>query len=198
PSKGKKRQAKAPAPEVDPIDLVDLRVGIITNVEPHPDASSLYILQVDVGETDESSTPTTRTIVSGLVKFYKAEELLHKRAVVFANIKPSKLRGIKSEGMLLAASNIDADEVVVELLEVPQNVVPGESVVAAPVVGDAGSEEPTKSRLHKTTLKNKNIIGKFISGLLLTSGTARYNGRPLQTSQGIAAKPKTMLSGKIS
>ncbi|KAJ1951007.1 hypothetical protein FBU59_000407 [Linderina macrospora] len=198
PAKGKKKQPKPPAPEVDPIDVADLRIGVITNVEHHPDATSLYVLQVDIGETSEDNTPISRTIVSGLVKFYAAKELLHKRVVVFANIKPSKLRGIKSEGMLLAASNMDTDDVVVELLEAPKSVVPGESVVAVPVGADAGSVVPVKEKAHRITMRSKKLIDGLISGLSLTRGVAKYQDRVLQTTQGIAVKPRTMVDGKIS
>ena len=73
-------------------------------------ADKLYKLTIDLGNE-------TRTIVSGLVPFYKEEELLNKQIVVVANLKPAKLRGIMSEGMLLAAGETD----VVKLLVLDNN-----------------------------------------------------------------------------
>ncbi len=78
---------------------VDLRVAKITAIERHPEADKLYIETLDVGEEDP------RQIVSGLVPYYKEEELLGKNIILVYNLKPAKLRGVKSQGMLLAADN---------------------------------------------------------------------------------------------
>ncbi|MFQ3547842.1 MAG: methionine--tRNA ligase [Termitinemataceae bacterium] len=78
--------------------MVDLRVAKITSIERHPKADKLYIESIDVGGGE------TRTIVSGLVPYYREEELLGKHIVVVYNLKAAKLRGIESRGMLLAAS----------------------------------------------------------------------------------------------
>ncbi len=77
---------------------LDLRVGKITKVEDHPNAEKLYVLEVDLG--DEK-----RTLVAGLKKWYKKEELLGKKIVIIANLEPKKIRGIESQGMLLAADD---------------------------------------------------------------------------------------------
>ncbi|MCF6335262.1 MAG: methionine--tRNA ligase, partial [Spirochaetales bacterium] len=77
----------------------DLRVAKITAIERHPEADKLYIETLDVGEEDP------RQIVSGLVPYYKEEELLGKNIILVYNLKPAKLRGVKSQGMLLAADN---------------------------------------------------------------------------------------------
>lgn len=74
-----------------------LKVAEIIKVEKHPDADNLYIETINLGNE-------TKTIVSGLVGHYEPEELLGKKIVVVANLKPAILRGVKSEGMLLAAS----------------------------------------------------------------------------------------------
>lgn len=84
-------------------EKVDLRVAKITAIERHPEAEKLYIETIDVGEDEP------RTIVSGLVPHYTEEELLGHNIILVYNLKPAKLRGIKSEGMLLAASDTDAD-----------------------------------------------------------------------------------------
>jgi methionyl-tRNA synthetase len=91
--------------------LVDLRVAKITHIERHPKADKLYIETLDVGGE-------TRTIVSGLVPYYKEEELLGKHIVVVYNLKPAKLRGVESKGMLLAASATQSDgSEMVEVLD---------------------------------------------------------------------------------
>ncbi len=78
--------------------LIDLRVAKIIKVERHPKADKLYI------ETLDDGTGVERVIVSGLVPFYKEDELLGKSIVLVNNLKPAKLRGVESRGMLLAAS----------------------------------------------------------------------------------------------
>lgn len=70
-----------------------------TGVLPqHPDADSLYVEKVDVGEAEP------RTVVSGLVQFVPKEDLQDRLVVVLCNLKPQKMRGIESQGMLLCAS----------------------------------------------------------------------------------------------
>lgn len=78
---------------------VDLRIGKILSVEAHPEAERLFIEQIDCGEEEP------RTIVSGLAEHYSPDELCGKNVVVVANLKPAKLRGVKSMGMILAASS---------------------------------------------------------------------------------------------
>jgi methionyl-tRNA synthetase len=79
--------------------VIDLRVAKIEKIERHPKADKLYIETLDIGEGE------TRTIVSGLVPFYTEEQLLGKKIIVAYNLKPAKLRGIESKGMLLAAGD---------------------------------------------------------------------------------------------
>jgi methionyl-tRNA synthetase len=83
---------------------VDLRVAKIEKVERHPKADKLYVINLETGE-GVSGVREERTIVSGLVGFYTEEQLLGKRIIVAYNLKPAKLRGIESRGMLLAAGD---------------------------------------------------------------------------------------------
>ncbi|NCN05145.1 MAG: methionine--tRNA ligase [Spirochaetales bacterium] len=92
---------------------IDLRVAKILKAEQHPDADKLYIETLDDGITSE------RVIVSGLVPFYTAEELTGKHIILVSNLKPAKLRGVKSHGMLLAASIRGGEEEIVEVVEAP-------------------------------------------------------------------------------
>lgn len=94
--------------------LLDLRVAKILNAEKHPKADKLYI------ETIDDGTGTERTIVSGLVPFYKAEELINKHIIIVSNLKTATLRGVESRGMLLAASSKSEEGIdQLELLEAP-------------------------------------------------------------------------------
>ena len=86
-------------PEVDytEFEKIALRVGEIKSVEDHPNADKLYILKVDLGEFGE------RTLVAGVKEGYSKDELAGKKIVVVANLSPVKIRGVESQGMLLAA-----------------------------------------------------------------------------------------------
>ncbi len=82
-------------------DKLDLKVGKIIEVEDHPKADKLYVLKVDLGE--ESS----RQILAGLKPYYKKEELKNKKAIFIANLESRNIRGLESNGMILAADNKD-------------------------------------------------------------------------------------------
>jgi methionyl-tRNA synthetase len=73
-----------------------IRIGVVEKVEPVPKADKLYKLTVNIGKEN-------RTLVAGLAEHYKPEDLLNKKIVVLTNLEPKKLRGIMSQGMLLAA-----------------------------------------------------------------------------------------------
>ncbi|MHB8606479.1 MAG: methionine--tRNA ligase subunit beta, partial [Thermoplasmatota archaeon] len=85
-----------PTVTYDEFAKMDLRVGVVRSIEPHPKADKLYVLKVDLGAE-------TRQILAGLREHVKPEELLGKHVVVIANLAPREIRGLKSEGMLLAA-----------------------------------------------------------------------------------------------
>jgi len=92
--------------------LIDLRAAKIVKIERHPKADKLYIETLDDGSGSE------RVIVSGLVPYYREEELLGKTIVLVNNLKPAKLRGVESRGMLLAASRMGAEgKEAVEVLD---------------------------------------------------------------------------------
>jgi methionyl-tRNA synthetase len=100
--------------------LLDLRVAKIEKVERHPKADKLYVINLETGE-GVTGIHEERTIVSGLVGFYTEEQLLGKSIIVAYNLKPSKLRGIESRGMLLAAGDqggIAPDGTAAERVEV--------------------------------------------------------------------------------
>ncbi|KAH7102529.1 nucleic acid-binding protein [Auriculariales sp. MPI-PUGE-AT-0066] len=100
--------------------MVDLRVGKIIHVEKHPDADSLYVEKIDIGE------PEPRTVVSGLVKFIPIEQMMGAELIAVCNLKPAKMRGITSYAMVLCAS--DAGKTTIELCKPPPGSKPGDRV----------------------------------------------------------------------
>ncbi|MBV9268513.1 MAG: methionine--tRNA ligase [Acidobacteriaceae bacterium] len=84
--------------EIDDFGKVDLRVGEVKHAEPVKGAEKLLHLKVDIGEAEP------RTIVAGIALAYKPEQLLGRKVVIVANLAPRKLRGITSQGMIVAAS----------------------------------------------------------------------------------------------
>ena len=105
-----------PAPLAEEITIddfvkVDIRVGRILSAEPVPKADKLLHLKVDIGE------PEPRDIVAGIALAYKPEALIGRKICVVANLAPRKLRGIPSNGMLLAASLEGGNPVLAGFLE---------------------------------------------------------------------------------
>jgi methionine--tRNA ligase beta chain len=96
---------------------IELKVATIKKVEPHPNADRLLVLQVDLGSEE-------RQIVAGIKGHYTPEELMDKQIVVVANLEPVKLRGLESQGMLLAAS--DGNRIVI--LTPEKDMQPGAKV----------------------------------------------------------------------
>jgi methionyl-tRNA synthetase len=75
--------------------ILNLKVGKVLDVQQHPNADKLYLMKVDIGKPI--------TMVSGLKEFYSADELKSKTLIIVTNLEPATIRGVKSEGMLLAA-----------------------------------------------------------------------------------------------
>jgi methionyl-tRNA synthetase len=100
-------------------EKINLKVGKITAIEDIEGADKLYKISVDLGKEK-------RTICAGLKEFYKKEELINKNIVVVANLAPRKMRGIESQGMLLAAVSDNHKKVV--LISPEKDIEPGASV----------------------------------------------------------------------
>lgn len=96
--KAKPKKAEEPKIDVDDFAKVELKVGTIVSCEKHPKADRLLVEQIDLG--DEK-----RQIVSGIAKYYQPEDLVGKQVVVVTNLKPVKLRGVESNGMILCAAD---------------------------------------------------------------------------------------------
>ena len=89
---------------IDDFRKIDLKVATIQSAEAHPNADKLLVLKIDIGGEQ-------RQICAGIRNYYTPEELVGKQIVVVANLETAKLRGLDSQGMLLAAS--DEDRVIV-------------------------------------------------------------------------------------
>jgi methionyl-tRNA synthetase len=120
----KKKSKKGREPEVvEPIEIADfakvqLKVGRIRSAERHPNAERLLVLKVDIGEQ------RPRQIVAGIASLYTPEDLVDRTVVVVANLKSAELRGVLSEGMLLAAGGKE----VIGLASIPEGAEPGTTV----------------------------------------------------------------------
>ena len=84
---------------IDQFFQTSLKVGTVLKAEEVPKSKKLLLLQVDIGED------TPRQVVAGIKEWYSADDMLHTQVCVVANLKPAKLMGLKSEGMLLAAKD---------------------------------------------------------------------------------------------
>lgn len=91
-------EEKKPEISIDDFAKVELKVGTIVKCEPHPKADRLLVEQIDLGNE-------VRQIVSGIAEHYKPEDLVGRQVIVVTNLKPVKLRGVESQGMILCAAN---------------------------------------------------------------------------------------------
>jgi methionyl-tRNA synthetase len=104
-------QPLAPAIAIDDFVKVDLRVGLVLSAEAVKGADKLLQLKVDLGEAEP------RTIVAGIAKAYTPEQMVGRKVVIVANLQPRKLRGILSNGMVVAASLEGGSPVLASFLE---------------------------------------------------------------------------------
>ncbi|XP_050372237.1 probable methionine--tRNA ligase [Argentina anserina] len=177
---GKKKQAPKSATEAEiSISRLDIRVGLITKVQKHPDADSLYVEEIDVGEGQP------RTVVSGLVKFIPLEEMQNRKVCVLCNLKPATMRGIKSQAMVLAASN--SDHTAVELVDPPNSAQVGERITFPGFEGEPDDVLNPKKKVWET------LQVDFHSNNLLE---ACYKDAPLTTSAGVCTV-KSICGGSI-
>ncbi|MFQ5474235.1 MAG: methionine--tRNA ligase [Candidatus Nanoarchaeia archaeon] len=136
-------------PEEKPLFPLDLRVAKVESVEDHPDAKKLYVLKIDLG-TEK------RQLVAGLKEYYKPEELVDKKIVVVSNLKYAKLRGVESQGMLLAADQ----GAVVGVLTV--DAKPGDEVCPEGFYCAVGKKVDFKDfqKVQMTTDENGQVMHK--------------------------------------
>ena len=164
---------------------LDVRIGKIVEVSKHPDAESLYVEKIDVGDLEP------RTIVSGLVDFVPLEEMQDRMVVVLCNLKPAKLKGIESKGMVLCASVVDgSDKRSVEPLIPPPDSQAGDKVYVDGYEGQEPDEQ----------LNPKKKVWEKLAADLKTSNCdqclAQWQGNGLLTAKG-DIRAKTLKSAPI-
>jgi len=171
PPKEKKEVKKEEETPVD-IGRLDLRVGHIRKASKHPDADSLYLEEIDCGEEKP------RQVISGLVKFIPEAEMQDRLVVVLCNLKPSKMRGIVSEAMVMCASTPEK----VEILAPPPGSKPGDLVMVDGFTRRPDEVLNPKKKIFETCapdLKVNQVKQATYKGVLWT-----VNGEPV-TSQSM-------------
>ncbi|XP_033099188.1 tyrosine--tRNA ligase, cytoplasmic-like [Anneissia japonica] len=168
--KGGKSGASEASEQLTPARL-NIRVGKIVSAEMHPDAESLYLEKIDVGEAEP------RTVISGLAGKVPLEQLKDKMVVVLCNLKPVKMRGIESQAMLLCAVSEDG---AIEPLSPPEGSSPGEVALF-----EGFSTEPDAE------LKPKKKVFENLQVDMKTSSTciAQWKGHQLATKLGPITAP---------
>ncbi|KAK1307561.1 putative methionine--tRNA ligase [Acorus calamus] len=161
------------------VTRLDIRVGLIKKVQKHPDADSLYVEEIDVGED------STRTVVSGLVKYIPLEDMQNRKVCVLCNLKPASMRGIKSQAMVLAASNNDHTKV--ELVDPPESAQVGERVTFPGFSGNPDKVLNPKKKVWETVQTDLQSNAELV---------ACYKGVPFTTSAGVC-KVSTISEGAI-
>lgn len=143
----KKIELKVEAEEGEFIDFsrLNLRIGKVEAVADHPNADKLYLLTADIGKKIN--------LVAGLKDHYTSEELTGKSIVVVSNLEPTTIRGIKSEGMLLAAEM----KSIVSFLVPTREVSPGTPV-------NSGYPQSEKKLSFQDFQKMQLVIGKYDAG----------------------------------
>lgn len=174
--------ALPPPEEPTPFDLLDVRVGTILEAWEHPDSEKLWCEKIDVGE------PEPREIASGLRQYYAtADELAGRKVLVVCNLKPAKLGGFPSNGMVLCASNEDRSTVA--FVEPPDAAAVGERVLRE----GFGPVDPATSN----QMKKKKWMDKAADGLRAVGTVATFEGTPLVAGGG-ACKSPTVEAGTIN
>ncbi|KAK2649882.1 hypothetical protein Ddye_017371 [Dipteronia dyeriana] len=154
-------------------NMLDIRVGRIIKAWRHEEADSLYVEEVDVGEAEP------RIICSGLVNYIPIHLLQDTKVVVLANLKPRNMRGVKSNGMLLAAS--DASHQSVELLQPPETSLPGHRIW----FGDQNQPPPSTTPATPNQIQKKKIWELVQPHLKTNASCVAMLGEDLMlTSQG--------------
>jgi aminoacyl tRNA synthase complex-interacting multifunctional protein 1 len=186
-----KGSSKAPSTETKPkpavssasaptVNDLDIRVGLIINAQPHSSADKLYCEEIDVGED------TPRPIASGLVPYYRQEELKNRRVLVLCNLKPRSLVGFKSNGMVLCASTTDSDgHHRVEFIDPPLD-----APIGSRIIGESLEVTEPMSVKQCDKLKIFQLIAPDL--IVNEQGEVVWQGKRLITQQGQCCTAPTL------
>ncbi|XP_072318441.1 aminoacyl tRNA synthase complex-interacting multifunctional protein 1a isoform X3 [Eucyclogobius newberryi] len=182
PEKKEKAEKKQSAPSQDEakvdVSRLDLRIGRIISADKHPDADSLYVEQVDVGEA------CPRTVVSGLVKHIPLDQMQNRMAVLMCNLKPAKMRGVVSQAMVMCASSPDK----VEILDPPSGAVPGDRVTFQGFPGEPDKELNPKKKVWEQVQPDLRTDAQCV---------ATYKGAAFEVAGKGVCKAQTMSGSGI-
>lgn len=178
----KKSQAAPPNPDQPDICKLEFKVGVITKVWNHETADKLYCEEIDVGEGEP------RQIASGLRPHFTLEQMQGQRLLVVANLKPKKLVGFKSHGMVLCAAEPKGDGELVEFVEPPEGAPVGEVITFE---GLPKPEPVTPAQVEKRK------VWQACADSMKTNDqcVANWNGHAFMTSAG-PCKAKTVAGGQ--
>lgn len=159
------------------LNRLDIRAGKILSVAEHEEADSLFVESIDVGDEEGP-----RTIVSGLKPSMAASDLEGKMCVVLCNLKPRNMRGVKSHGMVLCASDKKVEgEEKVELLSPRDGTPAGERLCFGAFVAGEDMQEPD----GPNKIQKKNIWEKVSEDLKTDAdGGAAWGDLPMVSSAG--------------
>jgi len=158
--------------EEDPFSKLDLRVAKVIGVKDHPNADTLYMLHLDLGALGK------RVIIAGMKPYYSKEEITGKKIIIVSNLKPANIRGLKSNGMLLAAED---NKGTCSLLD------PGEANPGSEVIIEGVFKKP-ENILEFDDFKKVNMkIGE--------EQKAVYNGKILKADKWEVKSDKTVEKG---
>ena len=166
PPKQQQSEKKTATPSATPgdravdVSRLDFRVGRILTAKKHPEADSLYVEDVDLGEGKN------RTVVSGLVKFVPLDQMQNRLALLLCNLKPAKMRGVTSEAMVMCASTPEK----VEILQVPEGAAVGDRVSVEGFPGEPDAQLNPKKKIFEEVAPDLKTNEQ---------GIACYKGVPL-------------------
>ena len=110
--KPEKKEEKLPEITIDDFSKIELKVGTVEACEKHPKADRLLVSQINIGDE-------TRQIVSGIADYFTPEQMVGKKVIVVSNLKPAKLRGVESQGMILAGATKEELDLVTLVKDLP-------------------------------------------------------------------------------
>ena len=143
--------------QIQPFDdfrRLELRIGTVVEVNDHPEAEKLYVLKVDLGEEEP------RTVVTNIKSYYPYDEMMGRKLLLVANLKPANFRGVKSFGMLMAAEDLEMGGESLLLLD-PSVDVPNGTLMSCGM--ETKGLRCEMKHLEKVTIKVAEVKdGKFM------------------------------------
>ncbi|VDM21860.1 unnamed protein product [Hydatigera taeniaeformis] len=166
------------------VSRLDMRVGKIVEVEQHPDADLLYVEKVDLGEDN------LRTVVCGLARHMSSEEMRGLVGVFLCNLKPVKMRGIESQGMLMCATDASG-RVEPLIIQSPTEITLGDRVYVHGYPSEPDSQSHLKQKVWDKVKSDMRVDGAHM---------ATYKGElwRLKNTPDAVVKAPTVMDAQIS